>query len=283
MASSATVRHDASIRLPGLALLAIIVQHHRALGWLGRTWVEDSYQSWGFVPLLLVLLPVLLRLPARRPRPSRRHLAGLVALALLDLLTAPLGLNIVGAILALTSLQLWLFAFRRYPGHWLAQRQLWLALLCLPLVHWGNAFFGFSLQRAVSRAAGLFLTLYGHRGRVDGTLLHCDGTVIAVDTACSGLKLLYAGTIFGLLALPRGLARSRQLLYWAGLFILLLACNLTRVLCLALVHLQRGGISETLHQTIGLVAFALVCALTLLWARRLTPPLPCPARPRGAR
>jgi len=273
------------------ALAALSLQHHRALIWIARTWTEATYESWGFLALLVLVL-ALRRLPPRRALPSRPHLFGLLAVSLLDLVTAPLGVNLLGAALAVLSLHLWLVAFRAYRGRWLLQPQLWLGMLCLPVVHWANVLFGFQVQQLVGRLAAACLSLYGLPVRVEGALLHLPDAVVAVDSTCSGLKLLYSGVLLGLI-LARGEMRwTRRAMFWCALAGLLLGANVVRVISLAMAQLQLGRPpSELAHQGIGLVAFAMVCAASLAlwrglrghadggaggWAKRKGAP-PCPA------
>lgn len=254
-----------SMRLLEVAsLLAVLANFHRALLWIGRTWQEATYESWGALALLL-LVPMLLRVPARRVAPSTRHLAGILALCLLDLALAPLGLNVLSALLGLTCLHLWAVAFREYRGSWLLQRQLWLALLCLPAVYWANVLFGYHLQSLASELAGRCLWLYGIPARVQGTVITVPGAVITVDTTCSGLKLLYSGVLFGVVATPGFTRGARAILaFWGALLPMLLLGNVVRVLCLAMGQLFLGKpLGDVPHQAMGLVIFAGVCAAML--------------------
>lgn len=273
------------------ALAALLLQHHRALAWIARTWTEATYESWGFLALLALVL-AFRRLPPRRALPSQPHLFGLLGVCLLDLLTARLGVNLLGAALAVLSFHLWLVAFRAYRGRWLLQPQLWLGMLCLPVVHWANVIFGFQVQQLVGRLAAACLSLYGLPVRVEGALLHLQGAVVAVDSSCSGLKLLYSGLLLGLI-LARGEVRwTRRALFWCALAGLLLGANVVRVISLTMAQLQLGHPPSALaHQGIGLVAFAMVCAASLAiwrglrgkadggagrWAEKEGAP-PCPA------
>ena len=265
-----------SIRILEVAsLLAVLAHFHRALFWVGRTWQEATYESWGVLALLL-LVPMLRRVPSPRSAPSTRHLAGVAGLCLLDLALAPLGLNVLSALLGLTSLHLWAVAFREYRGSWLMQRQLWLALLCLPAVYWANVLFGYHLQSLASELAGRCLWLYGIPARVQGTVITVPGAVLAVDTSCSGLKLLYSGILFGVVATP-GLNRGARaiLSFWGALLPMLLLGNVVRVLCLAMGQLLLGRpVGDVPHQAMGLVIFAGVCAVMLALLAMIRPPAP---------
>ena len=250
--------------LEAACLLALVAHFHRALLWIGRTWQETTYESWGILALLL-LVPLIRRMPGLRQRPSLPHLAGALGLCLLDLLLAPLALNILSAGLGLVGLHLWSVAFRRYRGSWLAQRQLWLAMLCLPAVYWANILFGYQLQSLASELAGRCLWLYGIPARIQGTVISVPGAVLAVDTSCSGLKLLYSGVLFGIVASPGFKAGVRAILaFWGALLPMLLLGNVVRVLCLAMGQLFLGEpVGDVPHQAMGLVIFAMICCVML--------------------
>jgi exosortase len=263
------------IRLPWpirpdlLALALLLLQLHGALLWIAGTWTDDTYQSLGFLALI-VLVVRQRRLPPLRAEPSRPHLVGLVVAAALELVAARLGINILSALLAVVALHLWAVTFRRYEGRWFLQPQLLLALLCLPAAFWLNVLCGHQLQQLVARAAAAGLGLYGlPTAGVDGTLIQIGGTAIAVDSACSGVKLLVSGLVFGLLAQPRG-GLARRALFWAGLGVLLLGANVARVMSLSLAHLRLGQPpGEVVHQAIGLAAFVMACGGALLVGRWL--------------
>ena len=254
-----------------LALGAVVLQYHRALSWIAGTWGEQTYQSWGFLALAL-LVPVILKLPPRRATPSVRHLVAVLLLVVVNLICAPLSFHMLGAILGVLSLHLTLVAFRRYRRCWLLLPQLWLALACLPAVFWANAMFGYHLQHLASRLAAAGLALYGVPVSASGTLLQLPSGTVAVDATCSGLKLLYAGVLFGLVSTPAGCGVRRKILYWICLLTLLLGANVVRIISLVVGQLHLGQpVGETMHHGIGLVAFALVCVACLLLGPKLAP------------
>jgi exosortase/archaeosortase family protein len=256
-----------------LVLLALLLQFGAALGWLAHTWTDPSYGSAGLLPLLL-LLPYWRRLPPRRSLVSLPHLWGVCALCALDgAVLAGLDINVLRAAAGLFAIHLWLVAFRDYRGRWFSQAQLWIGLLTLPLVYWGNAVGGYHLQHLAARcaAAGLRATS-GTPVTSDGTLLSVgaagDLVTVAVDSSCSGLNLLYCGLLLGIVAAstarPRlGLARGS--LFWIVLLSLLFAANVLRIMSLATAHLLTGNaLGTATHEAIGLVAFVVVAALPAL-------------------
>jgi exosortase/archaeosortase family protein len=250
-----------------VTLLAIALQYHQAFVWLVRTWNDATYESWGFLPLLL-LAPRLLRPPSRRPVASLPHLAGLAALALLDLIAAPLHLHVVSALLGLVSLHLWVVAFRAIEGRWYLRRELWLIVLSLPVVFWANVICGYPVQHLATGLAARGLALYGMPAVARGTVIQLPGAVVAVDASCSGLKLAYSGVLFGLVATPARQGWGARLLFWAALLALLLGANVVRVMSLTMAQLHLGHpLGGAAHEAVGLVAFALACAASLLVLR----------------
>jgi exosortase len=264
-----------------LCLALLLLQFHRALLWIAGTWTDDTYQSVGLFALVALVF-LQRRPPPRRDRPSSSHLIGLALVSLLDLLCTPLSVNVLSASLAVLAFHLWAVSFRQYHGRWFLHPQLLLGLLCLPAVYWVNILFGHQLQQLAGRIAAAGLALYGVPARVEGTLIHVGSTVIGVDAACSGVKLLVAGALFGLLAQPVT-HLWRRLLFWIGLAVALLSANVARVLSLILAHLHLGRApSEAVHQAIGLVAFLIACSGALLLSRwlarvRIVPDLSPPA------
>lgn len=272
----------AALRSRGLSwlLLALLLLHFRqALGWLVQSWQDATYESWGFLALLL-LVPLVLRPPPRRERPSLVHLLGVGLCLAGDLLTAPLRLNVLSALFALVALHLFWVAHRAVRGRWFFRPELLFALLSLPAVYWANVLFGFSLQQGVSRAAAAGLGLYGLPAAVQGTLITLPGGLTAaVDQSCSGLKLLYSGVLLGIVLAGSLPGLGRKALFWAAHLGLLLGANVMRVISLCLYQLHAGSPAEgALHQGIGLAAFALCCGASLLLGRVLgaAPPSPRP-------
>lgn len=240
-----------------------LLQYHRALHWLLRSWNDATYESWGFLPLLLVVLWWRGDRPRWRANIAPAPLVGVAALAVLDLAFAPLAVNGLSALLALLALYLGLASqvdFRQRGWSLLL-----LLALSLPVVFWLDVLAGHHLQRLATVLAARTLRLYGVQLEVSGTVLSTGSLHFAVDSACSGLRMLYSGLLLGLFLQPTG---WRRLPFWGALSVALLGANVIRVVALALAHLHSGAApSETVHQAIGLVAFALALTPLLLWTR----------------
>ncbi len=244
-------------------LVAWLLQHHRALGWITASWRDATYDSWGFLPLVLAAGLIVRGPPRARLAIGWGFIATFFALNLLDLFCAPLAINGLSALFALGSIAALTGAFWRVAqGPTLA-----LLLLCsLPLVFYLDVGAGHRLQRLATVAAGKLLSLYGVELRVEGTVLAWGRQRFAVDAACSGLRMVYSALLLGALVQPPGWTK---LAFWPLMALAVIAANVLRVTTLSLVALKSGrDPSELLHQGIGLAAFALAVAPLLLWALR---------------
>ena len=252
-------------------LALLVAEFSRALSWVAMTWSDSTYDSWGFVAFL-ILLYRLRHLPTRRPQAHTRYLVAIFALQLCDLVLMRLGINVVGALLAVFAFHFWLLTFRNYRGRFYAQPELLLALFVLPVAFWVDVVLGYPLQRLVCELAAGCLKLYGLPVEVSGTLLRLPETTIAVDSVCSGTKFLLIGVVFGLFVQPRGRWVARAA-FWFSLPPALIIANTLRVVSLSMAEIQFGyRLGDTLHQLVGIVAFAMVCSLVLLVQHRTLAP-----------
>ncbi|MBW4692168.1 MAG: exosortase O [Lyngbya sp. HA4199-MV5] len=98
-----------------------------------------------------------------------------------------------------------------------------------------------------------------------------DTGIAQVDLPCSGLKSLWTGTLFLLVA--TWLERRSFGLRWLGVFVVNLAllaiANVARVLTLVLVaHVwQQPAIAEILHVPLGVITFIAACGVSLFLLR----------------
>ncbi|MDX2244519.1 MAG: exosortase O [Leptolyngbyaceae cyanobacterium bins.302] len=97
-----------------------------------------------------------------------------------------------------------------------------------------------------------------------------ENSVATVDLPCSGVKSLWTGTLFLLIAtwLEGRSLGFRWLLVFGGNLGLLLLANVGRVLTLViLVNSQQGDFAELLHTPLGLVGFVTACLVSLFLLR----------------
>lgn len=117
-----------------------------------------------------------------------------------------------------------------------------------------------------------------------------DTGLTRVDLPCSGLKSLWTGTLFLLVAtwLEGRQIGGRWLLVCAANVGLLVTANLARVFTLVFVLqvLQQPAIAQTLHVPLGLIGFVTVCAIAyflLRWVPRHTSKIASPVANPPAR
>ncbi|MCB9557592.1 MAG: archaeosortase/exosortase family protein [Deltaproteobacteria bacterium] len=250
--------------------VALLWQYAHALAWLLRTFTDQTYDSWGGFPLALAALLIVFARPKLRAVPRLGFLGATAALSALDLLLAPLGLNIASAGLGLFSANLLAFAFFETRFPWYRHPVLLLTLLALPVSYWLDVLAGYPLKLAASSVARQLLAIYGLPVVQQRTQLVIDGQTFAVDSACSGLKFISAGLVLGvLISSYTALGTSRAALFWLALLGLLFFANALRIVALTLALIAQP-INAATHYAIGCAAFALACAVALLCARLLS-------------
>jgi exosortase O len=138
---------------------------------------------------------------------------------------------------------------------------------------------GFYLRLLTAETAAQTLAMMGHASLGAHDVLIFDNGIAQVDLPCAGLKSLFTGSAFFLIASL--ILRRALTLRWVigyGLFVvLLLIANTARVI--ALIWLsevkQLRSIAETIHTPLGLVLFVAVCICGLVILRK-TPPMMSP-------
>lgn len=143
-----------------------------------------------------------------------------------------------------------------------------LASLAIPFALVRGTGLGFYLRLMTADAAAQALSWFGHASLGAHDVLIFDNGIAQVDAPCSGLKSLFTGTGFFLVAsliLRRRVSRS-----WMGLYLifigLLLVANTVRVITLIYLAEIAGkhSVAEAIHMPLGLVLFSL-CCLFGLW------------------
>lgn len=122
---------------------------------------------------------------------------------------------------------------------------------------------GFYLRLMTADSAAKLLALFGHGSLAAHDVLIFDNGIAQVDLPCAGLKSLFTGSAFFLVA---SLILKRSVtFFWCigyGLFVmLLLIANTLRVVALIWVSeiLQARSIAETIHAPLGIALFICVC------------------------
>jgi exosortase O len=275
----------------GAAWLAL---HAPALRWLGARFVASPLHAGialASAALLLrgVRLAEVVAAVSRPPRPAPIPLAILSGAALaLAACERRFGTTTLSALLAgigaygLAGLYLDPARFRRaLPG------ALLLTFL-LPFGEQADTYFGFAARAESARLVARLLEAVGRPAVPVETLLVLENGVAHVDVPCSGARSLWTGLVFFLAAtcLLGRRPGACWILAGAAHLALLLAENVVRMAAIVLlaVALDLPRLAEIVHAPLGVLGFALACALTLAILRRFVPAVAgdAPSAPRPA-
>lgn len=237
--------------------------------WLRRA-TDGSDEPWGLVALAAAAW----LLKDERPRPLEPD--RLLLPALLTLLYAATFHRVP----MLVSATLAACALASTAGAALLGRPfvpwLWgLAVLSLPWLSSLQFYLGYPMRVASGELAATLLRMNGLSVHRVGTGLEWAGQTVFVDAPCSGVQMLWAGSLLAVLlaAVHRLDTRSTALLAGAAAVILVLANGLRAA---ALFYPEAGllPLPAGAHSGAGVVVFAAAAAALILLARRLEP---CPA------
>lgn len=147
------------------------------------------------------------------------------------------------------------------PRHAIAAAPvLGLAVLALPLIASLQFYAGYPLRVLTAEASRWLLAAWFAVQR-EGSSLLVDGHLVIVDAPCSGVQMAWmawfcACAVAALLALRDGVFVRR--LPWIGAIVL--AGNVLRNSLLVALEARPQGLAASMHEGIGLIALALVCA-----------------------
>ncbi|MFO0574725.1 MAG: exosortase O [Polyangia bacterium] len=154
-----------------------------------------------------------------------------------------------------------------------------LFIAVLPFGAHGNSYLGLGVRLVCAHAVQAALSGLSIGAVSAQTILVLENGIAHIDVPCSGLRSLWAGGLFYLLA--TWALRRQTGLRWAlgGLLLggLLVLANTARVLALVVLelHLKLHGVGEVLHLPLGVIGFLFACgaALLYLYALPAQPPL----------
>jgi exosortase O len=203
-----------------------------------------------------------------------------------------LSLVLVGSVLYLlaerfldiNTLAASLFGLATYGlvGLWMSPRR-WLAglpaaLLLIGTLPFGDhmqTFMGYPMRIATARIIQEGLQAVGVYSVSVDTILVLESGLAQVDIPCSGIKSLWTGVLF--LIAATWIERSAINLRWFGIAalmgVLLFVSNVARVAVLVLVGQVAGWelFTEWIHVPLGVLAFAGVCGVVLLFVKMQKP------------
>ncbi|MEP3276268.1 MAG: exosortase T [Stappiaceae bacterium] len=254
--------------------------------WLGRTWIDSSYQSHGYVYGILILLLIGWSASSRVEgdnRDTQHHAILLLVLsALIRFASQIFAINILGglalAIDIFAILTLLNMPHRKRPlsAFWVA----FLFLFSLPIERVLQRLLGYPMQELSAAGACQLLGMFFEDLACEGIRIQVAGQDVLVDLPCSGTaSLMLSGAMFVVLsALYR--PRMAVALLWAGLTIFFsIIGNAVRISVLAFGLVYQESLFgldvmvQPLHDIIG-YATVLLSLLPLLIFYR-----PSPAKP----
>jgi exosortase/archaeosortase family protein len=252
-----------------LALLGAAIWPH--IAWMARRMLDGSDDPLGIVSLAaLACIGWRHRGHLRRaPRPA--WFCGALAFVALAGAAWHMLPPLFSSLLALLGFAAGMLSL--FPGCVACAPVLGLAALSLPLMASLQFYAGYPL-RLVAAELSRWLLLASRHVERDGVALRVDGQLVLVDAACSGVQLVWLGYFTACAAALLGeCGNARFLNRLPAVGGLILAGNVLRNT--ALIALQADGkpVADWLHEGIGLVTLAAVCAFIfrLMNARTAAP------------
>ncbi|GHT85102.1 hypothetical protein AGMMS49543_15920 [Betaproteobacteria bacterium] len=158
------------------------------------------------------------------------------------------------------------------PGSVAAAPVVGLALLSLPVMASLQFYGGYPLRVLVAEMSRWLLCGFFQIER-EGVVLRVEGQQVLVDAACSGVQLVWMGYFTACaVALMVGRGNASFLSRLPGVGLIILAGNVLRNTLLVATQADGVSLAEWLHQGIGLLVLAGVCAaIAGLMLARLNP------------
>lgn len=219
--------------------------------WYCGRMLDGSDDPWGAAAVFFAITLKILHSDLRQIRPSQQY--AFVAICLIYVLSFQLLPDLPRAVLAVCAIATLILDGRRGDLAFLA-----LLLLSLPLIASLEFFLGYPVRLVLSHVSAFVIKLVCNLNiHADGTLLSLDGKLVAIDSPCSGVKMLWVG-LFAAMAWAAYLKLSARFtlnLLSYSLKVIFLA-NLTRVIVLFFKESTLVPLPEWTHSALGLLLFA---------------------------
>ncbi len=248
------------------------------LAWYGRQLVIDPFK--GFVLALLPFICLIRLKSLKLPRPrfslSSTLLFGMSVTAYL--------INENYLAVHIFSAALCIVAFYGLLGMVLSKKQ-WkglfipfgLVVLLLPFEGYLDIYLGFPLRLLCAEWAGDVLQVFGFSFMSNESIILIEDKAAIVDLGCSGIKGLWAGSIFFLfLSIIEGYSVCwRWFAVGVGFLCCLLMANVFRIVVLVFLGLvaNLASLADLIHLSLGLLGFSISCLLAWM-GMKLTRPNP---------
>lgn len=243
-----------------LALHALAMWPHGL--WIARRLADGSDDPLGVAALAVLMFWLWRERAALRPTPRLAWLGGaalLSAAATAALFGAP---PLVAALVAALALTAHLVAWLPPQAPRLALAGL--ALLALPLLASLQFYVGYPLRAFTAEFSAWLLSALGFDAERSGAAMTVNGQLVIVDAPCSGVQMAWLAYFAACALAALTHQRDRTLLRCLPLVsLLVLAGNVLRNCVLVALEARPQGLANAAHETIGIVALALVVALVL--------------------
>ena len=233
------------------------------ISWFGKRFNDGGDEPWGLIPLAAAAYFAFRSYQQgtfHLTRHAARNATGCVLLLLSALCTLHLP-PMLRAMLALAGVG-FLITCRRQSG-WLM-----LLLLSMPIISSAEFYLGWPLRLLVSQCSAFLLDLVGLTAQAKGASILCNGQLVQVDPACSGIRFLWHGALVAAwIATWHETSWLKTLRLVTAATALVIIANILRAALLTLQGIGLIPAGDLLHEFIGLICFA----LALLPLRYLIP------------
>jgi exosortase/archaeosortase family protein len=234
-----------------------------AWAWYASRMAQFPEHRTALVPLAVAVLMIAAR---RRPQPDPRgRVATAVALLLYaaafafvpPLIRAWMAVLVLGVALGAAT-----GAPRLRPGVAL------LLALALPVVPTAQFYLGYPLRVVAGEAASWMLAVSGWDVTRSGTILDFEGNAVAVDAACSGVRMLWTGLfVAAAIAAARDFGWRQTALLAASATVVVVAGNAVRTVALFFPEARLVQLPSWAHEGIGVACFAFIVLLIAALSR----------------
>ena len=247
-------------RMPALAWLglqaAALWPHWR---WVAARLADGSDDPLGVAALVVLGLALWRLAPQLRSAPSRAWLLVAMAGTVLATLAAMFAPPLLAACVAVLALAAGLCAFA--PSGTPLLPLAGLSVLALPVISSLQYYAGFPLRVVTAQLSTWALQLGGVAAERSGTAMMVEGRLVIVDAPCSGVQMVWMAYFCACaVAWWFGLDDRRFLKRLAGVGAIVLAGNVLRNSVLVVLEARQAQVPALLHEVIGLLVLALVCA-----------------------
>jgi exosortase/archaeosortase family protein len=152
------------------------------------------------------------------------------------------------------------------PSRWPRLPLVGLALLALPLVSSLQYYGGYPLRLITAELSAWVMQLLGFAAQRSGASMVVNGQLVIVDAPCSGVQMVWMAYFCACsVAAFAALRDSRFALRLPLVGLAVLVGNVLRNSVLVALESRPQGLSDALHEVVGLGALALVCGFVAIW------------------